>query len=172
VDRAGDAALPGDNVKPIAKVDPPAYLYLFWIDEKGKAVPLYPWQIGKWNSRPKNEKPVAEVGVTWRKSVLKIEGEDAGTETVLMLARPTKLEIPDSEVKKWFTELDPVPFLGDNARVWFENFDVLCDDPDRRELGNVEELDGPRSFQADLRQRIGSQAVFSRAVSFSRRGAK
>jgi hypothetical protein len=56
--------------------------------------------------------------------------------------------------------------------VWFETFDVLSDDPDRRGLGKVEELDGPRGVQAVLRQRIGSQAAFSRAVSFSRQGAK
>jgi hypothetical protein len=163
---------PGDHVKPIARVDPASYLYLFWIDETGEAVPLYPWRVKEWNSRPAHEERVAEVGVTWDGNPLKIEGASAGTETVLMLARPTPLELPDSAVQKWFAGLRPVPFLGDKARVWFENFDVLLDDPDRRGLGKVEELDGPRGLQAQLRQRIGSQAAFSRAISFSRRGAK
>src|SRR5262249_46612098 len=133
----------------------------------------YPWRLNEWGSRPADEKPVEEVGITWPGGqTLKIDGVNAGTETVLMLARPTKLELPDDQVQKWFAGLRPVPFLGDNACVWFENFDVLRDDPDRRAPGKVEELDGPRGLQAELRQRIGSAATFSRAVSFSRRGAK
>jgi hypothetical protein len=164
---------PGDEVKPIAKVNPPAYLYVFWINEKGEAAPAYPWRLNEWGSRPADEKPVEEVGITWPSGeALKIDGVNAGTETVLMLARPTKLELPDDQVQKWFAGLRPVPFLGDKACVWFEDFDVLRDDPDRREFGKVEELDGPRGLQAELRQRIGSAALFSRAVSFSRRGAK
>jgi hypothetical protein len=116
---------------------------------------------------------VKEVGITWPKGEsLKIDGTNVGTETVLMLVRPTKLELSDSEVQKWFAGLRPVPFLGDKAVVWFENFDVLHDDPDRRELGKSAEPDGPRALQAELKRRIGSAAAFSRAVSFSRRGAK
>ena len=98
-------------------------------------------------------------------------GNVAGTETVLMLARPTKLELPEAEVRKWFAGLRPVPFLGDKARVWFEDFDVLRNDPDRAP-GKAEKPDGPRALQQELRQRIGSEVMFSRAVSFSRRGAK
>ena len=163
---------PGDHVKPIARVDPPAYLYLFWIDETGAAVPLYPWRVNEWNSRPENEEPVAEVGVMWGKNALKIEGANAGTETVLMLARSTKLETPDNEVQKWFAGLRPIPFLGDSAHIRFEDFDVLRDDPNSRAPGKVEELEGARGLQNELRQRIGNRATFSRSVSFSRRGGK
>jgi hypothetical protein len=162
---------PGDQVKPIAKVDPPAYLYVFWIDEMGAVVPLYPWRINEWNSRPVNEQPVAEKEIMWNGKGLQISGTKAGTETVLMLARPTKLEVPDNEVRKWFDGLPHVPFLGDKAHVWFEDFDVVRDDPNRAPE-KIEKLEGVRGLHADLRERLGSQAPFSRAVSFSRRGAK
>jgi hypothetical protein len=164
---------PGDQVKLLATVDPPAYLYVFWIDEKGKTMPLYPWRVDEWKSRPANEKPVEKVDIRWPDGeALEIAGEKAGTETVLMFARPTKLEVPDNEVQKWFAELPSVPFLDDKAVVWFENFDVLRDDPNRRDLIKGAKPDGPRGLQAELRKRIGSEAPFSRAVSFSRKGAK
>lgn len=31
---------PGDYVKIVAEVDPPAFLYVFWIDEHGQGVPV------------------------------------------------------------------------------------------------------------------------------------
>src|SRR5262249_53671744 len=48
----------GDHVKVVAAVEPPAYLYLFWIDEAGAGVPVYPWRLGEWGSRPAAEAPV------------------------------------------------------------------------------------------------------------------
>src|SRR6185369_2474881 len=42
----------GDEFKIVAEVDRPAYLYLFWVDENGAGVPVYPWQPGKWGTRP------------------------------------------------------------------------------------------------------------------------
>src|SRR5207302_7340089 len=66
---------PGDQVTLIAEVDPPAFLYVFWIDEKGEAVPGYPWRFGEWGTRPAAEKPVGKVDVTWPGGeALKIEG--------------------------------------------------------------------------------------------------
>jgi serine/threonine protein kinase len=162
---------PGDQVKVVAEVDPPAFLYVFWIDEKAEAVPAYPWRFGEWDTRPAAEGPVAKRDIKWPGGeALKIEGAAAGTETVLMLARPTKLEATDAEVRAWFAGLRPVPFQGDKAKVWFEDFDVLTGDRDRAPGMAGPGLDGPRGLQAALRQRIG--AGFSRAVSFSRRGAE
>jgi hypothetical protein len=161
---------PGDEVEPIAWVHPPAYLYVFWIDDKGKGMPAYPWQFDDWHSRPADEKQVDKVTVAWPKGeVLTIDGTKPATETVLMLARPTKLELSDDQVRGWFAGLKPLPFLGDKAVVWFEDFDVLIHDPDRAP-GKGAVLDGPRGLQKVLQQRIGNAAVFSRAISFSRKG--
>src|SRR5262249_21435455 len=46
---------PGDQFRIEATTDRPAYLYLFWIDTEGKTVPVYPWQPGKWGTRPAEE---------------------------------------------------------------------------------------------------------------------
>jgi hypothetical protein len=163
---------PGDQLQLIAEVDPPAFLYLFWIDETGAAVPAYPWRLSEWGTRPETEQPVPKVNVKWPDGEpLKIVGDNAGTETVLMLARPTKLEKGDAEVKKWFEGLRAVPFQGDKAKVWFEDYDLVTADPVRA-VGKGENHDGPRGLQAELQLRIGLSTGWSRAVSFSRRGAR
>ena len=60
-------------------------------------------------------------------------GEDAvaDSETVLMIARPEKLSLTDSEVEKWFVGLKGIPYRGPHARVWFEDFDMLVQDRTR-----------------------------------------
>jgi serine/threonine protein kinase len=163
---------PGDQLRLIAEVNPPAFLYVFWIDEKGEAVPAYPWRFGEWGTRPAAEAPADRADVKWPGGeALKIDGPNAGTETVLMLARPTRLEAGDAEVQKWFAGLRPVSFQGDKAKVWFEDYDVLHGDA-LRAPGKAAEVDGPRGLQAELRRRIGPETAWSRAVSFSRRGAE
>ena len=165
---------PGDQVKLVAEVDPSAFLYVFWIDETGAAVPAYPWRFGEWGSWPATEQAVPKVDIKWPGGqALKIEGDNAGTETVLMLARPTKLEASDAEVKAWFAGLKPVPFKGDKARVWFEDFDILRTDRDRAPgMADLAEDSSPLGLQATLRRRIGMSQGFSRAISFSRLGKK
>jgi hypothetical protein len=164
---------PGDQMKFVAELDRPAFLYVFWIDETGTTHPAYPWRLTEWGSRPAVEEPVARQDIRWPNgAAVEITGDTAGTETVLMLARPTPLEATDEQVKQWFAGLKPVPFKGEKARVWFENFDLLVGDPlrapgmaDRDGAG-----DGPLALQKTLRQRIGDRAAYSRAISFSRLG--
>jgi tRNA A-37 threonylcarbamoyl transferase component Bud32 len=173
----------GDHVKVVAAVEPPAYLYLVWIDEAGQAIPVHPWRLGEWGSRPAAEAPVPRLEVKgpdgrW----LKITGAAAGMETVLMLARPAPLGVPDAEVRGWFAGLRPLPLpvptagepsRGWHARAWFEGFDLVRDDPLRRGVGFDEGpagADTPLGQQAVLRGRIGAEAGYSRAVSFARLG--
>lgn len=166
---------PGDQVKLAAEVEPPAFVYLFWIDETGAAAPAYPWRFGEWGTRPTAERPVGALAdVRWPGGeALKITGEAAGTETVLMLVRSSKLDAADDEVKGWFAGLRPVPFRGETARAWFQDFDLLRSDRLRAPgMADLDAADGPRGLMAELRRRAGGSAAFSRAVSFSRAGAR
>jgi hypothetical protein len=170
----------GDHVKVVAAVEPPAYLYLFWIDEAGRAIPVHPWRLGEWGSRPAAEAPLPRLEVKapdgrW----LKITGEAAAMETVLLLARPAPLAVPDAEVRGWFAGLRPLPLPASptrrgHARAWFEGFDLVRDDPLRRGVGydaGPAGADTPLGLQAMLRGRIGAEAAYSRAVSFARLGS-
>ena len=164
---------PGDHFKIVAEIEPPAYLYLFWVDETGAGVPVYPWAVGQWGTRLVEEKPLSRLEVkapngNW----LKVTGEKAGMETVLMLARPTPLAKDDGVIQGWFAGLKPLPLRGEKARVWFENFDLLRNDA-ARSFSYDDDLtkDGsPLGLQGLLRRRIGAEAGFSRAISFARLG--
>jgi serine/threonine protein kinase len=48
----------GDEVRVVADLNRPAYLYVLWIDTRGKALPVYPWREGEWGRRPEPEMPV------------------------------------------------------------------------------------------------------------------
>jgi hypothetical protein len=172
---------PGDQFRIDAEVQPPAYLYLFWIDEAGKAEPVYPWVVGRWGTRPAHEE---RVGVVKIKSpsgkALAITGEAAGMETVLMLARAEPLDASEEEVRGWFAGLPPLPFRREKARAWFENFDLLRHDPTRGFTIDDDRQDGqhrqgersPLGLQTTLAGRIGTKATYSRGISFARLGKK
>jgi hypothetical protein len=83
-----------------------------------------------------------------------------------------RLDATDAEIQKWFTELVPLPYQGSQARVWFENFELLVSDQKRSPTMAAPERTGPEGMQAVLRERIGPAATYSRAVSFSRLGKK
>jgi hypothetical protein len=165
---------PGDQFRIDAVVQPPAYLYLFWVDEAGKAVPVYPWKLDEWGSRPSHEERVGSVKIkSPRGNALKITGDAAGTETVLMLARAEPLDASEDEVRGWFTGLPALPFRGERARAWFENFDLLRHDPTRGFIDpDVQDERSPLGLQATLAGRIGTKATYSRAISFARLGKK
>ncbi len=44
-----------DQFRIEAKLNRPAYLYVFWIGSDGKAAPIYPWKRGHWDQRPADE---------------------------------------------------------------------------------------------------------------------
>ncbi|MBA4064264.1 MAG: hypothetical protein C0501_11230 [Isosphaera sp.] len=175
-DRVAMPLRTGDQFKFVAEVDRPAYLYLFWIDEHGAAVPVYPWEPGEWGTRPAAEEPRERLEVTAPGGRgFEVTGDGNGMETVLMLARPTRLEAGDEVVRGWFRDLKPLAFRGADARVWFENFDVLRSDRLRglKYAGELTAADGPLGLQAEVGRRIGKgDAGYARAVSFARVGKR
>jgi hypothetical protein len=102
-----------------------------------------------------------------------ITGDAKGMETIVMLARSERLAATDAEVQGWFAGLKPLRFRGEQARVWFEDFDVLRTDEKRglKYGGDVAEVDGPRRLQLALKQKVGPVEL-ARAISFARVGPK
>jgi serine/threonine protein kinase len=163
---------PGRHFKIVAEIEPAAYLYLFWIDEKGEAIPVYPWDLAKWGSRPDQEQPIARKEIKAPNgNYLKVTGDAEAMETVLLLACPERLDKSEAEIRGWFADLKPLPLRGARARVWFENFDLLRNDVTRGISydADLSEPDTPLAQQVLLGKRIGS-AAFSRAISFARLG--
>ena len=164
----------GDQFKIVAEADRPSYLYLFWVDESGVGVPVYPWKPGEWGTRPAVEQPVTKLNLVHPNGKgFEVTGDREGMETILMLARSTKLEASEGDIKGWFAGLKPLPFRGEQARVWFEDFDVLRSGGKRGFTygGDVSEPDGPRGLQLALKQKVGPVEL-ARAISFARVGNK
>jgi hypothetical protein len=165
---------PGDQFRIEARADRPAYLYLFWIDTEGKAVPVYPWQPGKWGTRPGAEQPVAalERPAAAAKGYT-ISGDRPGMETVILVARAERLDLPDEQIQGWFAGLPAQrPFQDPESAVWFENGRIVTGDDSRRQRGFEETdiADPVLRVQGLLKDRIGPHAAFTAAVSFARLG--
>jgi serine/threonine protein kinase len=164
---------PGRLFKIVAEVEPAAYLYLFWIDEKGETLPVYPWVPSKWGTRPAEEKPAGRLEIKSPDGkYLQVTGDGAGMETILLLARPDKLDKSEEEVRRWFAGLVPLPLRGERSRVWFENFDLVRNDVTRgfSYAADLNKPDTPLAQQIELGRRIGKAAAFARAISFARLG--
>ncbi len=166
---------PGDQFRIEATADWPAYLYLFWIDTEGKATPVYPWnpRVG-WGTRPAEEQPVTELGLP--PSAAKgytISGDRPGMETLILVARAERLDLPDEQIQGWFAGLpEQRPFQNPESAVWFENGRVVIGDG-RRQMRGFDETDindPVLRIQGLLRKRIGPHAAFTAAVSFARLG--
>jgi serine/threonine protein kinase len=172
-----EGALPmanGDKFRVEAEAAASAYFYLFLIDEEGTTNPLYPWQPGKWGTRPPSEekKPKLELPTDTTKGWT-VSGDKAGMWTLLLLVRDTPWEASDDEVKQLFAGLPPQrPVQNPRSAVWFENGQVVKNDDLRRSVSFEEsDINDPvLRVQALLRDKLQPHARFTTAVSFAKRG--
>jgi hypothetical protein len=166
----------GDKFRVEGRVDPPAYLYVVWVDPGHDVTPVYPWDAEKgWGSRPAEEEPVGRVSLP-PNAGLRYTAEDArpGVATMVLFARPTPLDVPDLVLKGWFEGLHdlPLPRGGEQAAVWFDNYVEVRDWERVRTFGTVGSDDAFARWQGQLQQVLGGKAAFQTAVSFARTGGK
>jgi predicted Ser/Thr protein kinase len=77
-----------DQIRIEARLDRPAYLYLFWISSDGQAAPLYPWEDRDWSKRPAHERKVTATELPdIIDKVWEIPASPPGLETLVLLAR-------------------------------------------------------------------------------------
>jgi hypothetical protein len=164
---------PGDQFRIEASADRPAYLYLFWIDTEGKTVPVYPWQPGRWGTRPAQEQAAAalELPPTATKGYT-ISGDQPGMESLILVARAERLALTDEQVQGWFAGLPPQrPFPSARSAVWFENGRIVTRVTPLRSHLKESDIDDPAlRVQELLKDRIGPHAASTAAVSFARLG--
>ena len=165
-----------DKFRIEGRVDPPAYLYVVWVDPGHDITPVYPWdpKVG-WGSRPTKEEPTGTVSLP-PNAANRYTAPDAkpGVATIVLFARPTPLDAPDDQVRTWFEGLPDLrlPPGGEQAAVWFDNY-VEVHDPDRpRTFGEVGSDDAFARWQGQLQKVLGGKAAFQTAVSFARTGGK
>jgi hypothetical protein len=163
-----------DKFRIEAQVEPPAYLYLVWVDPERDVTPIYPWdaQVG-WGSRPAEEEPVGRVSLP-PSAGDRYTAVDAkpGVATMILFARSKPLDVSDDVVRKWFESLPdlPLPAGGEQAAVWFDDY-VEVHDPDRtRTFGVAGSDDAFARWQGQLQKMLAGHATFQTAASFARTG--
>jgi hypothetical protein len=170
-----------DKFRIEGRVEPPAYLYVVWVDPEHDVTPVYPWDPTnqtpelQWASRPAKEERVGRVSLP-PNAARRYTAPDAkpGVATMVLFARSTPLDVPDQAVRQWFENLPdlPLPAGGEQAAVWFDNY-VEVRDPDRpRTFGEVGADDPFARWHGVLQQVLRDKAVFQTAVSFARTGGK
>jgi hypothetical protein len=163
---------PGDRVRVEAGLDRPAYLYVVWIDPEGRSFPVYPWKPGHWEERPAAERPAARLSLPADPALAwPLPGGPSGMDTLVLLARPESLPA-DFDLPSRLQGLPEQRRQNPHAAVWFRDGEVVHDDPERAAPNFDEELPGDPVVQTQrlLRQRLGRDFSFSRAVSFAYQG--
>lgn len=166
-----------DKFRIEAKVDPPAYVYLVWVDPGKDVTLVYPWNPTKdKGTRPEREEPIGSVSVP-AASGRTYRAKDAkpGVATIVLLARATPLDVTDDVVRGWFEALPtlPLPPGGERGAVWFDDYVAVAGDAQRtRTFEEVEANDAFARWQGMLQQAVGEKAAFQTAVSFARVGEK
>jgi hypothetical protein len=123
-DRGSVPVRAGDEIRIEARLDSPAYLYLFWIGSEGKVAPLYPWKDHDWSTRPADERKVTEVELPEIvDDIQTIPRSTPGLETLVLLAReesPLRREDADKLAQGLAGSPVPMP-AGMNEAIWLED---------------------------------------------------
>ncbi len=135
---------PGDEVRVEARVNRPAYLYLFWIGSDGKVAPLYPWKEHDWERRPDHEVKVESIELPEViDETMPLPPSAPGLETLVLLAcEDSPLPIGAEVTLERNLPGPPTTWVParKNEAVWLENGQAFSlDDQGRdREMPGLE----------------------------------
>jgi hypothetical protein len=130
----------GDRFRIEARLNRPAYLYLFWIGYDGKVSPIYPWKPGRWDARPEREAKTdrldlpANADKAWE-----IPTGSPGVETLLLLVREES-PLPRREEENLGRLLSDTRISSSvliKEAVWLENGREIALDPQGRALPSI-----------------------------------
>jgi serine/threonine protein kinase len=170
---------PGDEVRVEARVDRPAYLYLFWIGSDGKVAPLYPWKDHDWTRRPEHEDKVEAMELPEViDETMSLPPSAPGLETLVLLAREDSPLPRDADATLARDLAGPrTPRLPDGMiePVWLENGQVFGLD----DQGKERTAPGPKTRNSDdpvlrirrlLKEKVSSLGAYHRAVIVPNQG--
>jgi len=179
-----------DEFRIEARLDRPAYLYLFWIGSEGKVAPLYPWKEHDWSRRPAEERKVTGAELPEIvDQILEIPASPPGLETLVLLAREDS-PLPRADEAKLAEGLSGVPIplpVATNKAVWIEDGEEVVFDPTggaKRDPGGDDAaltrgIPSPEARKSDdpvlriralLGERVKPLGSYSQAVLFPNQG--
>jgi hypothetical protein len=180
-----------DEVRIEARLDRPAYLYLFWLGSEGKVAPLYPWKDHDWSARPAEERKVTGVELPEvADDVLTVPRSPSGLETLVLLAREDS-PLPREDEVRLAQSLagSPVPMpAGMSAAIWLEDGQEVVFGPthvptkeNRGENDLIRGIPSPKTRKSDdpvlriraiLSNKLQPLGNYSQAVLFPNEGDK
>ena len=159
-----------DRFRVVADINQPAFVYVIWINTKGQAIPIYPWD-SHWNY-PENEDRTSKLDLPSKIPDWGISKDDVpGMETLLLLVREKPWD-RTKDIRLLVSGLRPVPMQNRNSAVWFENWNVVHDEERGPDRSQEAENDALMEMLRTLAERLKSEFVFMRAVSFANAGGK
>jgi hypothetical protein len=157
-----------------AKLNRPAYLYLFWIGSDGKVAPIYPWAPGHWERRPAVEKKTDRLDLPPKADkAWEIPEGDAGLEALVLLAREDSPLPRDVDLARSLAGLPAQPRPSLDRAVWIENGrEVTLDSHDRAAPSTkTRRSDDPvLRFRRLLQDKVQPLGDYSQAVLFPNQG--
>ncbi len=179
LDRPGFLPLKaGDRFWIEARINRPAYLYLFWVGSDGKVAPVFPWQPGHWETRRAEERKrdhldlPAEADKAWE-----IPAGGPGIETLLLLVREdSPLPRKDEEtIAKLLAKASVSTGTLIKEAVWLENGrEVTIDRQDRAAPSSkTRKSDDPvLRIRRLLHEKVQPLGEYHQAIVFPNQGGK
>jgi hypothetical protein len=174
-----DAALPlkaRDRFRIEAKLNRPAYLYVFWIGSDGQVGPIYPWAPGHWERRPAEEAKTDRLDLPQKADMAwKIPPGDAGLEAVVLLAREESPLPRDVDLVRLLAGLPAQQRPSLDQAVWIENGREVTLDSNNRAAPSTKtrKSDDPvLRFRRLLQDRVKPLGDYSLAVLFPNQGGQ
>jgi hypothetical protein len=162
----------GDRIRVDAELNRPGYLYVLWIDTTGRVLPVYPWLEGEWNRWPAREQPRKTLSLPEYGEPYKMLPGPEGMETLVLLVRDTPWP-RDKDLAALLGELGPQPLVDPGAMAWFENGEIVQDEPLRApDLKRQASSDVTLRTQLRLREKLRQHFSYLRAVCFANQGGK
>ncbi len=166
-----------DRFRIEARLNRPAYLYLFWLGSDGKVGPIYPWTSPRWD-RPAHELKTDHLDLPPQaEKAWAIPAGDPGLETVVLLAREQSA-LPtdrDADLAKLLAGLPAPSRQSLETAVWIENGrEVTLDEQNRTApSAKTRKSDDPvLRLRRLLREKVQPLGDYSQAVLFPNHGGR
>jgi hypothetical protein len=168
----------GDWFRIEARLNRPAYVYLFWVGSDAKVSPIYPWKPGHWDARPEREEKRDHLDLpTKTDKAWQIPVGSPGIETLLLLVREESL-LPrrdEEKLKKLFSDTRVSGSDLIKEAVWLENGrEITLDSRDRASPSTkTRKSDDPvLRIRRLLRDKVQPLGDYWQALVFPNEGGK
>jgi hypothetical protein len=179
LDRPGVLPLKsGDRFSIEARLNRPAYIYLFWVGSDAKVAPIYPWRPGHWDKRPAEERRLqsldlpAQTDKAWE-----IPAGVPGIETLLLLVREESplLRKDEEPLARLLGRAWLASEILIKEDVWLENGREITIDPLDRTIPSSKprQSDDPvLGIRRLLQEKVQPLGDYIQAIVFPNQGGK